>query len=62
MPGRFRACATRGSGWGTPATVPVVPGRHTIAVKTKGYVEWSRTMNVSGSGVRVSVEMDVVAK
>ena len=42
----------------TPSTVSVTPGQHTIAVKKKGYADWSRTMNVSGSGVRVSAEME----
>ncbi len=42
----------------TPSTVSIVPGPHTIAVKKKGYGEWSRTMNVSGSGVRLNAELD----
>ena len=46
----------------TPSTVSVTPGQHTIVVKKKGYADWSRTMNVSGSGVRVSAEMVVAAK
>ena len=40
----------------TPSTVSVAPGQHTITVKKKGYADWSRTMNVSGSAVRVSAE------
>ena len=44
----------------TPSTVSVVPGQHTIVVKKKGYADWSRTMNVAGSGVRVSAEMEKV--
>ena len=42
----------------TPSTVSVTPGQHVIAVKKKGYTDWSRTMNVSGSGVRVSADLD----
>ncbi len=42
----------------TPSTVSVAPGQHTIAVKKKGFGDWSRTMNVSGSGVRVSAELE----
>ena len=42
----------------TPSTVSIAPGPHTIAVKKKGYGEWSRTMNVSGSGVRLNAELD----
>ena len=42
----------------TPSTVSVAPGQHTITVKKNGYTDWSRTMNVSGSAVRVSAEME----
>ena len=31
----------------TPSTVSVTPGPHTIAVKKKGYADWSRPMNVA---------------
>ena len=41
----------------TPSTVSVTPGPHTIAVKKKGYGDWSRSMNVAGSGVRVSADL-----
>jgi hypothetical protein len=43
----------------TPSTLSVTPGQHTISVKKKGYVDWSRTVSVSGSGVRLSAEMDL---
>ena len=42
----------------TPSTVSVKPGQHTIAVKKKGYSDWTRPMNVSGSGVRVSADLE----
>ena len=42
----------------TPSTVSVAPGQHTISVTKKGYAEWSRMMNVSGSGVRLSAELE----
>ncbi len=42
----------------TPSTVSVVPGQHRIVVKKKGYSDWARTMTVSGSGVRVSAELE----
>ena len=42
----------------TPSTVSVTPGKHTIAVKRKGFADWSRTMVVSGSGVRLNAEME----
>ena len=42
----------------TPSTVSVAPGQHTIAVKKKGFGDWSLTMNVSGSNVRLSAELE----
>ncbi len=42
----------------TPSTVAVAAGQHTITVKKKGYVDWSRTMNVSGTGTRLSAELE----
>jgi PEGA domain len=43
----------------TPSTVSVVPGQHTITVKKKGYTDWSRAMNVSGTGAHLSADMEV---
>jgi hypothetical protein len=43
----------------TPSTVSVPAGQHTIKVKKKGYADWSRTMNVSGSAVHLSADLDV---
>ena len=42
----------------TPSTVSVTPGQHTIAVKKKGYTDWSRSMNVSGNAVRLAAELE----
>jgi len=42
----------------TPSTISVAAGQHTITVKKKGYVDWSRTMNVSGSAVHLSADLD----
>jgi hypothetical protein len=42
----------------TPSTVAVTPGQHTIVVKKKGYVDWTRTMNVAGSSVHLSADLD----
>jgi hypothetical protein len=42
----------------TPSTVSVAPGPHTIVVKKKGYADWSRTMTVSGSSVRLSADLE----
>lgn len=42
----------------TPSTVSVPVGQHTITVTKKGYADWSRTMNVSGSSVHLSAELE----
>ena len=42
----------------TPSTVSVTPGQHTITVKKKGYAEWSRSMNVSGSTIHLNADLD----
>ena len=42
----------------TPSTVSVAPGQHTITVKKKGYADWSRSMNVAGSGVHLSADLE----
>ena len=42
----------------TPSTVSVTAGQHKITVKKKGYAEWSRSMNVSGTAVHLSADLD----
>ena len=42
----------------TPSTVNVAPGQHTFVVKKKGYVDWSRSMMVSGNGAHLSAELE----
>ena len=42
----------------TPSTLAVTPGKHTIAVKKKGYADWNRAMTVSGSGARLNAELE----
>jgi PEGA domain len=42
----------------TPSTVSVAPGQHTITVKKKGYADWSRSMNVSGSAIHLSADLE----
>ena len=46
----------------TPSTISVTPGQHTIIVKKKGYTDWTRTMNVSGSSVHLSAELQAVSQ
>lgn len=42
----------------TPSTLSVAPGQHTIAVKKKGYTDWTRTMNVNGTAVHLTADME----
>jgi hypothetical protein len=42
----------------TPSTVAVATGSHQIAVKKKGFTDWSRTLNVTGGMVRLSAELE----
>jgi hypothetical protein len=42
----------------TPSTLSVTPGQHTIAVKKKGYTDWTRTMSVSGTAVHLNAELE----
>ncbi len=42
----------------TPSTVSVPPGQHTFVVKKKTYADWTRSMNVAASGVRLNAELE----
>jgi hypothetical protein len=42
----------------TPSTVGVAPGSHLVAVKAKGFADWSKTLNVSGGAIHVSAELE----
>lgn len=42
----------------TPSTITVNPGQHTIVVKKKGYGDWTRTMNVSGSSIHLNADLE----
>jgi len=42
----------------TPSTVPVAPGSHEIAVKKKGFADWTRKLNVTGGSVHLSADLD----
>ena len=41
-----------------PSTVGVAPGSHQIAVKMKGFADWTKTLNVSGGTVHLSAELE----
>ena len=42
----------------TPSTVALAAGSHHIAVKRKGFTNWSRTLNVTGGTVHLSAELE----
>ena len=42
----------------TPSTVAITPGSHQIAVKKKGFTEWSKTLNVTGGTVHLNAELE----
>ena len=42
----------------TPSTVPVAPGSHEIAVKKKGFTDWTRKLNVTGGSIHLSADLD----
>ncbi len=42
----------------TPSTVSITPAQHTIVVKKKGYTDWTRSMNVSGSAIHLSADLE----
>lgn len=42
----------------TPSTVSVAPGSHQIGVKKKGFVNWAKTLNVTGGTVHLNADLD----
>jgi hypothetical protein len=42
----------------TPSTISVAPGSHQIAVKKKGFVDWTRTLNVTSGTIHLNAELD----
>lgn len=42
----------------TPSTVSVAPGAHEITVSKKGFVDWSRKLNVTGGSIHLDAELD----
>ena len=41
----------------TPSTVTVAPGSHHIAVKKKGFADWTKTLNVTGGTIHLNAEL-----
>ena len=44
----------------TPSTVNVALGNHDIAVKKKGFTDWTKKMNVTGGTIHLNAELDPV--
>lgn len=42
----------------TPSTVTVASGNHHVAVKKKGFTDWSKTLNVTGGTIRLNAELE----
>jgi hypothetical protein len=42
----------------TPSTVTVAAGAHEIAVKKKGFTDWSRKLNVTGGSIHLNAELE----
>lgn len=42
----------------TPSTVNLAPGSHQIVVKKKGFVDWSKTLNVTGGSINLTAELE----
>ena len=42
----------------TPSTVPVAAGRHQITVKRRGFIDWTKTLNVTGGTIHLNAELE----
>jgi len=42
----------------TPSTISVASGPHQIAVKKKGFADWSKSLNVTGGTIHLNAEME----
>ncbi len=42
----------------TPSTVSVAAGSHQIAVKKKGFTDWSKTLNVTAGSIHLNAELE----
>jgi hypothetical protein len=45
----------------TPSTIAVAPGNHQIAIKKKGFAEWTRKLNVTGGSIHLNAELEAAA-
>lgn len=42
----------------TPSTVTVAPGSHDIAIKKKGFADWTKRMTVTGGSIHLNAELE----
>lgn len=42
----------------TPSTLSLAPGSHDIAVKKKGFTDWTKKLNVTGGSVHLNAELE----
>jgi len=45
----------------TPSSIQLAPGNHQIAVKRKGFVTWTKTLNVTGGSIHLNAELEQAA-
>lgn len=45
----------------TPSTINVTTGSHQVAVKKKGFTDWTKTLNVSGGTIHLTAELEQAA-
>lgn len=45
----------------TPSSVNLPPGSHDIAVKKKGFADWSKKLNVTGGSIHLNAELQAEA-
>jgi hypothetical protein len=43
----------------TPSTVAVSPGVHQIAIKKKGFLDWSKKLSVTGGSIHLNAELEL---
>jgi hypothetical protein len=46
----------------TPSTLALAPGSHEITIKKKGFIPWSRKMNVTGGNIHLNAELEQAPK
>lgn len=42
----------------TPSNISVAPGSHQVAVKKKGFTDWTKTLNVTGGTIHLNAELE----